>query len=36
MKVTEIPIIIGALGKILIGLVTDLKELEIGGWAMTI
>ena len=36
MKLTEIPILIGALETIPKGLVKKLEELEIGGWADTI
>ena len=36
MKVTVIPVIIGALGMVLKGVVRGLEELEIGGRAETI
>ena len=36
MKVTIVPIVIGALGTITKGLLKGLKDLEIGGWVETI
>ena len=36
MKVKIVPIVIGALGKIIKGLIKGLKDLEIGGRAETI
>ena len=36
MKVTIVPIVIGALGTITKGLLTDLEDLEIGGRVETI
>ena len=36
MKVTIVPIVIGALGTITKGLLKDLEDLEIGGWVDTI
>ena len=36
MKVTVIPMVIGALGTIPKGLVSELEELEIGGRAETV
>ena len=36
MKITVIPIIIGALGTVTEGLLKGLEDLEIGGWEETI
>ena len=36
MKVTVVPIVIGALGTITTGLLKDLEDLEVGGWVETI
>ena len=36
MKVTIVPIVIGALGTITKGLLKDLEDLEVGGWVETI
>ena len=36
MKVTIVPIVIGALGTITKGLLKGLDDLEVGGWVETI
>ena len=36
MKVTIIPVVIGAFGTVTKGLLKGLKELEVGGWGETI
>ena len=36
MKVTIIPIVIGAFGMVTKGLLKGLEDLEIGGWVETI
>ena len=36
MKVTIVPIVIGAFGKLTKGLLKGLKDLEVGGWVETI
>ena len=36
MKVTIIPIVIGAFGKVTKGLLKGLDDLEVGGWVETI
>ena len=36
MKVTIVPIVIGALGTVTKGLLKDLEDLEVGGWVETI